>query len=87
MHWRNRGHGKLHSGSRWCRTSRLELLSATSDQLMNLLGFDSFARPGVSPLRLWGLRFGLVDGGLLLGLGAVLALQAREESCHDGWQD
>ena len=53
---------------------------------MNLLWFDGLARPGICPCWFRGLRFGLVNGGLLLGLGAVL-LQAREESCHDGRQD
>lgn len=67
------------------RTSCLELLGATSYQIVNLFGLDGLARPSIVPLGLGGDVVGEVVGGILLfGLAAIFALEAREEAGHFG---
>lgn len=73
------GHGVV-------RTSGLELLCAEADQLLDLLGLDGLAGPGVVPPGLERLLVGELVVGALLGLElAVPALEAGEEARHGGW--
>lgn len=67
----------------WLHTSRLELLGAVVEELVNLLGLDRLARVRIIPLWLRGQRADQVGARLLLfEPQAVSRLEARKETRH-----